>query len=69
MVKRDGCEISRRTSKKVLGMMMENRGGVEVAAEAIYRYLEELEKYLGGVQMKRDYKEFLLAKTLNKLPS
>lgn len=69
LVKRDGCEISRRASKAVLNLLMQNKGSVEIAVSEIYKYVEELERYLCGIQPKKDYKEFLLAKTLNKHPS
>jgi len=42
---------------------------VEVAVSEIYKYVEELEKYMNTIQPKKDYREFLLAKTLNKHPS
>jgi hypothetical protein len=48
---------------------MQNKGSVEFAVSEIYKYVEELEKYLTTIQPKKDYKEFLLAKTLNKHPS
>jgi DNA polymerase alpha subunit A len=69
LVKRDGCEVSRRVSKGALAILMENKGSVETAAQEINKYVEQLEKYLETVQPKKDYKDFLLAKTLNKLPS
>jgi DNA polymerase alpha subunit A len=69
LVKRDGCEVSRRASKAVLNILMQNKGSVEFAVSEIYKYVEELEKYLTTIQPKKDYKEFLLAKTLNKHPS
>lgn len=65
VVRRDGCEVSRASLKRILEILMNsNKDDVEEIYEEIYKFAGELKEKLATLSPK----DFLFSKQLNKKP-
>lgn len=68
VAKRDGCERARKAIRDVFDIVLNNVANIDDATSKIYDYFEALDREMSAING-ADYKQYLLAKQLNKHPS